>query len=123
MSLCANESLYPPLVTPMTASIPLPLRSVFVWLAAFLSPSAYFVSLILVDTLQLPPPPAPVVVTLFFLIPVGALVVCESVVWQSGMIGARRIGWMLFTLLAMALQVGLLLIIILEAVAVAISYV
>jgi hypothetical protein len=39
------------------------------------------------------------------------------------MVGARKIGWMLFTLLAMALQVGLLLIIIIEAVTVAISYV
>ena len=39
------------------------------------------------------------------------------------MVGARKIGWMLFTLFAMAFQVGLLLIIVLEAVTVAISYV
>jgi hypothetical protein len=107
----------------MRGLIPLPLRNVIVWLAAFLSPSAYFLMLLLINAFHAPAPPAILVVTLFILIPVGALVVCESVVWRSGMIGTRRIGWMLFTLFALALQVGILLVIIMEAVTAAISYV
>ena len=107
----------------MSALIPLSRRNLTVWFLAFISPSAVFLLLVLANTFQVPSPPEFLVPALFILVPVGAVVICESVVWRSGMIGARRIGWMLFTLLALALQIGILLIIIIEAIAVAISYV
>ena len=107
----------------MNTPIALRQRPLLVWLLAYVSPTVYFLLLLLVYRLNLPTPPAILVVSLFCIIPVVALWVCELVVWHSSMVGARKIGWMLFTLLAMALQVGLLLIIIIEAVTVAISYV
>ena len=48
------------------------------------------------------------VASLFYLIPVVALLVCESVVWFSSMTAARKTGWMLFTLFAILLQIGIL---------------
>jgi len=67
--------------------------------------------------LQLPAPPAAVVVALFRLIPVVALWVCSRVVWRK----KPGAGWLALTVLAMALQVGLLLLIIVSAITVAIS--
>jgi hypothetical protein len=62
------------------------------------------------------------VVTLFFLIPVIALLVCGRVVWLSTTTTARRIGWMLFTIVSMLLQFGLLLVIVIAAITAAIGY-
>ena len=101
----------------MNASIPQSRRSlpvwlsVVVWLSAFLSPTAYFLLILLANTLQIPSPPATFVWSLFFLIPVVALLVCESVVWSCSKTVGRKIGWMLFTLLAMLLQFGIILVI------------
>jgi hypothetical protein len=101
----------------MNASIPQSRRSrpvwfsVVVWLSAFLSPTAYLLLIFLANTLQIPSPPATLVWSLFFLIPVVALLVCELVVWSCGKTVGRKIGWVLFTLLAMLLQVAIILVI------------
>ena len=95
--------------------------SVAVWLAAFLSPTAYFLLLMVCDRLQVPPPPEALIVALFCLIPVVALVVCGAAVWLTKLRLGWRVGWLAMTVLAMALQVGVLLVIIVSAVTVAIS--
>jgi len=59
--------------------------------------------------------PEAVVASLFCLIPLLALLVCESVVWWSSTTVARKIGWMLFTLFAMAIQFSVILAIIIAA--------
>jgi hypothetical protein len=99
----------------MLALIPLPRRSLTVWLLAFSSPTVYFLLLLLADRFHVPSPPESFVASLSYLIPAGALLVCGSVVWLSSMTVARRTGWMLFTLLAMLLQTGILLAIIMTA--------
>src|SRR3954464_15283586 len=93
-----------------------------VWLCAFVSPTAYFVLLIFANKLHAPAPPPVLVVTLFFLIPIIALLVCGRVVWLSSTTSARRIGWMLFTIVTMLLQFGVLLVIVIVAITAAISY-
>jgi hypothetical protein len=93
-----------------------------IWLCAFFSPTAYFLLLVLANNLQVPAPPEILVATLFFLIPVIALLVCGRVVWLSGQTAARRIGWMLFTLVAMSLQFGVLLVIVITVITAAIGY-
>ena len=87
------------------------------WLAVFLSPTAYFLLLLAWHRLPLPAPPAVLIVALFCLIPVAALWVCGSVVWRR----TQRVARVILTVLAMALQVGFLFFIILSAIAVAIS--
>ena len=99
----------------MHALIPLPRRSLTIWLSAFFGPTAYFLLLLLADRFQVPSPPENFVATLFYLIPAVALLVCGSVVWMSGMTVALKVRWMLFTLFAMLLQAGLLLAIIVVA--------
>src|SRR3954468_13831664 len=81
------------------------------WLAAFLSPTAYFLLLVAWDRLQLPAPPAGFVVALFCFIPLVALWVCGTAVWRK----TQRVGWLVLTVLAMALQIGILLVIIVSA--------
>jgi hypothetical protein len=87
----------------MNASIPQPRRSLsvwsntVVWLSAFLSPTAYFLLLLLASKFQINVPKT-LVLALFFLIPVGALLICEWVVWSCSKTVGRKIGWMLFTL-------------------------
>ena len=93
----------------------LPPRSLAVWLSAFFSPTVYFLLLLLADSFHVPSPPDVFVASLFYLIPVVALLVCASVVWLSSMTAARKIGWMLFTLFAMLLQAGILLAIMITA--------
>jgi hypothetical protein len=105
----------------MNASIPQSRRSppvwlsVVVWLSAFLSPTAYFLLMLLADRFHIARPPETVVCSLFYFIPVAGLLVCESVVWMSSKTVARRIVWMLLTLFAMLLQFGLILAIIFMA--------
>src|SRR6476620_2005681 len=100
----------------MNASIPRPRRSLpvwlstVVWLSAFLSPTVYFLLLLLASTFQINLPET-VAGALFFLVPVVALLICESVVWSCSKTVGRKIGWMLFTLLAILLQFALLLVI------------
>lgn len=97
--------------------------SVAVWLTAFLSPAAYFLLMLLANRFQIPSPPAVLVWSLFFLIPVVALVICESVVWSCSKSVGRKIGWLLLTLLAMLLQFGIILVILRMIMVTAIGYV
>ena len=83
-----------------------------VWLVAFISPSAYFLLIVLANKFQIPSPPASLVALLFCLIPVVALLVCGSVVWSSNMTVAHKIAGLLVTLLAMLLQLGILVVVI-----------
>jgi hypothetical protein len=101
-------------------SLPIP-SSVAVWLAAFISPTVYFVLLLIVDRLHVPAPPESIVVALFCLIPVVALLVCGRVAWKSPLDRRWRIGWLVVTVLGMVLQCGVLLFIIISAITVAIS--
>jgi len=95
--------------------------SVAVWLAVFLSPTAYLLLLVVWNRSQVPAPPAGFVVALFCLIPVVALLVCGTAVWRTKLRAAQRVGWLVLTVLAMALQVGVLLVIVVSAITVAIS--
>ena len=85
---------------------------VAVWLAAFLSPSACFLLILLASksqTVMLPGPEA--VVALFLLVVAGALVVCEWVAWSCSRTVGWRIGWMVFTVVAVGLQFAVILVI------------
>ena len=55
--------------------------------------------------------------------PVVALLICESVVWSCSKTVGRRIGWMLFTLLAMLLQFAIILAILRAILVTTIGYV
>ena len=99
----------------MIASIPLPRWRLAVWLVAFSSPTTYFLLLLLADRFHVAPPPEQFVGILFYLIPLLALLVCESVVWVSTKPVARRITWMIVTLFAMLVQFGIILAIIVMA--------
>jgi hypothetical protein len=99
----------------MSASILLPRRSLAIWLLAFFSPATYFLLLLFADRFRVAPPPEQFVALLFYLIPLVALLVCESVVWVSTKTVARKIGWMLFTLFAMLVQCGLIIALIVMA--------
>jgi hypothetical protein len=100
-----------------------------VWLAVFLSPTAYCLLLIVLSSLLAPARPEGfvasllglIVVSLFCLIPIVALLVCGSLVWLTKATTGWRVGGMILTSLAMALQVGVLLLIIVSAITVAIS--
>ena len=96
--------------------------SLTIWLSAFFSPTVYFLLLLFADRFHFAAPPEIVVASLFFLIPLVALVVCESMVWSSRMTVARKVGWMLITLVAMLLQFGILLAIVIVAITAAIGY-
>lgn len=113
----------------MNASIPQPRRSlpvwlsVVVWLSAFLSPTASFLLLLLANKLQIPSLPATLVWSLLFLVPAVALLVCESVLWSCSKTVGRKIAYMLFTLLAMLLQFGIILAILRAILVTTIGYV
>jgi hypothetical protein len=96
----------------MHALIPLPHRTLTLWLSAFFTPTAYFLLLLLADRFFLPNPPEIFVASLFYLLPPVALLVCGSVVWSSSIAVPRKIRWLLFTLFAMLLQFGILFVII-----------
>jgi len=99
-------------------SVPVWLR-VAVWLAVFLSPTGYFLLLMMLNSLQVPAPPESLVVALFCLVPVVALLVCGTMVWLSRV--RWKVGWLVLTVLAMSFQVGILLVIIVIAVTAAIA--
>lgn len=77
-----------------------------VWLAVFLSPTAYVLLLMLMDRLHLPAPPESLVVLLFFLVPVVALLACGTAIWLSKMSLRWRVSGLVLTALAMLLQCG-----------------
>ena len=95
--------------------------SVPVWLAVFLTPTAYVLLLMLIDRWHLPAPPNGVIVVLFCLIPVVALLVCETLVWRSKVSLGWRVSGLILTLLAMLLQCAVWYVIIITAIIVAIS--
>jgi len=96
-------------------------RSVPVWLAVFMSPTAYVLLLMAWDRLQAPAPPNGVIVTLFCLIPIVALLACGTAVWRSQMRLKWRVGGLALTALAMFLQCGVWFVIIISAISVAIA--
>ena len=61
--------------------------------------------------------------SLFLLIPVVALLICESIVWSCSRTVGRKIGWMLFTLLAMFLQFAIIVVILRAILLTRIAYV
>lgn len=91
------------------------------WMAVFLSPSAYFLLVVFWNRLQMPAPPAGLVVALFVLMPVVGLLVCGSVVWRKKLTVGWKVGWF-STVLAMALQIGVLLVVTRALLITAISY-
>ena len=75
------------------------------WLCAFISPTVYFLFLMIADRFHVPRSlPEGVIASLVYLIPLFALLVCMSIVWRSGTTVPRKMGWMLFTVLAMVIQ-------------------
>jgi hypothetical protein len=113
--------------THMNASIPqlrqsqpVWLSTVF-WLSAFLSPTVYFLMVLLADKFQINLPQT-LTWLLFFLIPVVALLICEWVVWSCSKTVGRKIGWMLVTLLAMSLQFAMILAVLRAILVTAIGY-
>jgi hypothetical protein len=109
----------------MNASIPQSrprqTASTVVWLGAFLSPTVYFLLLLLADKFQIHLPQA-FALPLLFLLPVVALLICEWAVWSGSKTVGRRIGGMLFTLLAMLLQCAIILAVLREVLVAAIGY-
>jgi hypothetical protein len=87
-----------------------------VWLAAFFSPTGYFLLLIIADWFHVPAPPETVVMSLFVLIPVVALIFCGSVVWRSSKTVVHRTAWLFCAVVAMLLQCGIILAIIVQVV-------
>jgi hypothetical protein len=79
-------------------------RTQVVWVSAFFSPTIYYLFLMAVGASRLPAPPESVVAGLFFLTPVAALVVCETVVWRSTLTTRNKVLWTLFTLVGIAAQ-------------------
>jgi len=68
------------------------------------------------------PNPSETFVGSLFFYPVVALLICESVVWSCNKTVGRKIGWMLFTLFAMLLQFGIILVILRAILVTAIGY-
>lgn len=104
----------------MTAFLLQPRLNLIVWLIAFVSPVGFFLLLMLGDRLGLASPPDGLVAALFYATPLIALAVCGWAVWGSSLPTGYKIGWALFTLLGIGLQVAAVLAIII-AVTVAIS--
>ena len=84
-------------------------------------PHTYVLLVVIMDRLAVSAPPEGFVVSLFSLIPVVALLACGTVVWLSKMSLGWRVGGLAFTVLAMLLQCGVLLVIIVSAVSAAIA--
>ena len=78
-------------------------------MAAFFSPTAYWLLMLLADGYHIPLPPGVIVWSLFLLILVVALVVGGAVAWRSSPRILVRIGWLVFTLAAMVVQCGFIL--------------
>jgi hypothetical protein len=95
--------------------------SVSVWLAVFLSPTAYVLMVMTMDRLQVPAPPEGFVVSLFCLIPIVSVLACGTVVWLSKMSLGWRVGGLALTVLGILFQWAVWLVIIVSAVSVAIA--
>ena len=99
-----------------------PGAGVAVWLAAFLSPSAFFLLIILLSNSRAINPAEMVVWALFVLVPAGALMVCEWVAWSCSRTVRWRIGWMVFTLVALGVQFAVIVVILRAILVATISY-
>jgi hypothetical protein len=97
-------------ITPSQPSLPAWFNRA-VWWAALLSPTAYFLLLLVADRLQISSHVATCIWSLLCVVPVVALVFCESVAWMRNRTVLGKIGWMLFTLAAMLLQLGIILVV------------
>src|ERR1044071_569392 len=81
--------------------------SMAIWLAAFLSPTAYILFLLIADKALILPRSA--AGALLWMVPVVALLaplVCVIVVWRSKMTFGWRVGGLVVTALGMLLQFG-----------------
>ena len=94
---------------------------VALWLAVFLSPTGYFLLLMMADRWHVPAPPESLVASLFLIIPVVALLVCGRAAWQSQPSLRRRVIGLALTVLGMLLQIGVLFVIIVSAITAAIA--
>jgi hypothetical protein len=100
----------------------LPLQaSVVIWVAAFLSPASYVLAVMCLSRLQMAAAPAWFVVALFCLTPLAALMVCSAVAWLSQARRGWRVGWVVLTILAIPLQFGFMVVLIVSAITAAIS--
>ena len=91
----------------MLASIPLS-RRLAIWLLAFFSPTVYFLLLLAGRSSFSGHLPEALVVALFCVIPLGALLVCESLVWSARIAVPWKVGGMVFTFLASLLQFAII---------------
>ena len=98
-----------------------PWVSLAIWLVTLLSPTACVVAVICLSRWQLPAPPVWLLVVLSCLVTLAAVVVCSTVAWLSQTRLSWRVGWLLLTLVAIPLQIGLLVVIIASAITAAIS--
>lgn len=90
--------------------------SVTAWLGAFVSPTVYFLVLMIADRFHVPRNlPEGFIASLFYLVPLLALLICVSVVWRSGTTVPCKIAWMVLTLFAMVIQFCVILAIIVAA--------
>jgi len=103
----------------MNAFLLQPRRNLIVWLIAFVSPAGMFVLLMLGDRLGIASPPEELVAALCYLVPPAALAVCGWAAWAASLPTGRKVGWAVFALLGIGLQVaGLIAIIIAVTVAI-----
>lgn len=89
-------------------------RSLAVWFLVFFAPTIYFVLIFLGKKFHFGPNKpgiyAQIVGSLIYFIPAFALLTCWCLVLLSSMTVGRKARWMLFTLLAMLLQIVSLLV-------------
>ena len=97
-------------------------RAVAVWLAAFFSPTIYFLLLVAAAMAHVPNLPGGFVVAAFCLLPFIGLLVCWRVIRRSTRTVSGMVSWGAVTVIGMVLQVGVLLVIILSAINAAIGY-
>jgi hypothetical protein len=91
------------------------------WLAVLLSPTGYFLALMIADRWHVAALPEGFVMALFCLIPLVALLVCGTLVWTSKVTRNWRGAWMVLTVLAWLFECALLFVIIVSAITAAIS--
>lgn len=111
----------------MTPTLPIPEQSLptrpsaLVWVSVLLSPTLYFVLLLLAGGLRLPELLLQAGWVLLPVVPLAALINCGSVVWSHSQTTGGRVGGTLLTLLAILLQCGMLFVVLYVAIVTAIS--
>jgi len=92
---------------------------VLLWLAVFLSPTAYVLLLLTIG--GVPAQAVGFVVLLFCLIPIVALLASGTMIWRSKIILGWKVSWLVLTVLAMFFQCGVWYVIIFIAISLAIA--